>query len=513
VAEATSRFALLYELGCAFAARLELEDLVPLVMGRCRDVLAAEGAALLLLDDGCGELYFPYVDEEDPDVADRLAGLRFPADQGIAGAVLSTGQPQRIDDVRDDPRFYADIDRHTGLTTRCLLSAPLVTRHGVIGVLEVVNPVDRPAFTQDDLDLLTALSGSVAIALENARLWADMKGSAARLEAKVGALRRDLERRDRFGGMVGSAASMADVFRLMDAAATSPITVLIEGETGTGKELVAQGIHKASARADEPFVAVNCAAVPESLLESELFGHRRGAFTGATHDRAGLFEAASGGTLLLDEVGEMTPAMQAKLLRVLQEGEVTPLGERRARRVDVRVISATNRDLLQEVKARRFRDDLYYRLGAFPIHIPPLRERTTDIPLLVERFLADAVGRHGKAIPGIEPEAWELLSHFDWPGNVRELRNEIERAVALATAGEPIAVRHLSSKLAVPRERAPSPVDVPSRSDLRDARTGFEARFIDQVLAEHGGNVSQSARALGISRVALQKKMKDHGLR
>jgi two-component system response regulator HupR/HoxA len=248
---------------------------------------------------------------------------------------------------------------------------------------------------------------------------------------------------------------MLEVFRLVQSAATSPIPVLVEGETGTGKELVARSIHDAGPRADEPFVAVNCAALPEQLLESELFGHRRGAFTGATSDQIGLFEAASGGTIFLDEVGEPPLPMQAKLLRVLEESEVLPVGERRPRKIDVRVVTATNRDLSEEIAARRFRDDLFYRIAAFPIRLPALRERREDVPLLVDRFLADAAARHGKTIPGVEPRALERLLGFDWPGNVRELKNELARAVALASDGEKIDMTHLSPRLAGGTRRRP----------------------------------------------------------
>src|SRR6185369_9493165 len=269
-----------------------------------------------------------------------------------------------------------------------------------------------------------------------ARLYSRVKESEERLRTQVGALRRDLARRDRFSEILGTSASMAEVFRLMESAAASPIAVLVEGETGTGKELVARGIHRASARAEGPFLAINCAALPETLLESELFGHRRGAFTGAVQDHIGLFEAAAAGTLLLDEIGEMPMTMQVKLLRVLQEGEVVPLGDTRPRKIDVRVISATNRELSTEIAAHRFREDLYYRLAAFPIRIPPLRERREDIPLLADHFLAGAAERHRKWIRGIEPAALELLTRFDWPGNVRELSNELERAAALARNDE-----------------------------------------------------------------------------
>jgi len=523
VLDDVSRVRLLHEVGCARAARLELDELIPLVVAKCREVLDAEGAAVLLLDPDRGELHFPYVAEEDPEVAESLGSVRFPADRGIAGRVLQSGEAIRVDDVSTDPRFYPNVDRHTGLTTRSLLSVPLSSRHGPIGLIEVVNRRDGSSFSDADLALLSSLAGSVAVALENARLWAQLKDSADRLRSQVVALRRDLARRERFTDMIGTGAAMEEVFRLMESAAASPIAVLIEGETGTGKELVARGIHRASGRGSEPFVAVNCGAVPETLLESELFGYRRGAFTSATQDQRGLFEAASGGTIFLDEIGEMPPAMQVKLLRVVQDGEVTPVGDRRPRKVDVRLISATNRDLRAEVERGRFRDDLYFRVGAFPIHIPPLRERRADIPLLADVCLARAAERHAKRIPGIEPAALQRLASFDWPGNVRELQNELERAVALAMDGEPIALGHLSARL-----RGCAPADsgaaaepdisaaVPparSTSDLREARSDFEVKFITEVLRTHGGNVTHAAEALGISRVALQKKMKDFGLR
>jgi two-component system response regulator HupR/HoxA len=263
--------------------------------------------------------------------------------------------------------------------------------------------------------------------------------------------------------------------------------------------------------------------LPESLLESELFGHRRGAFTGATHDQPGLFEAASGGTILLDEIGDLPLAVQAKLLRVFQEGEVRAVGDRRTRKVDVRVISATNRDLTDAVARRAFRDDLYFRVGAFPIRLPPLRERREDIPLLAERFLVAAAERHRKRIPGIDPPVQELLVRFDWPGNVRELENEIERAAALALDGEAIGLAHVSPKLRALGDRSTAPraaVEEPAAvrpaatsSDLRDARSAFEVQLIAKVLRERNGNVTRAAEALGISRVALQKKMKGYGLR
>jgi two-component system, NtrC family, response regulator HupR/HoxA len=322
--------------------------------------------------------------------------------------------------------------------------------------------------------------------------------------------------------VVGTGPSMEAVFRLMTKAAGSTIAVLIQGETGTGKELVARAIHAVSARGRGPFLAVNCAAMPETLLESQLFGHRRGSFTGADRDRVGLFEATTGGTLLLDEIGEMPLAMQVKLLRVLQEGEVTPLGDTKPRPVDVRVLSATNRDLSIEVTQRRFREDLFYRLASFPIVLPPLRERREDIPVLVERFAAHAAHAHRKRIDGIAPEAMDCLQRFDWPGNVRELQNEVQRAVVLAEHGETLAVEHLSPRLrggpeatdqAEPIVGEEPAAGAQPAAQLREARAQFEARHIADVLRQQGGNVSRAAVVLGLSRMQLHRKLKEYGIR
>ena len=534
----SAREKMVYELGSMFTARLGLEELIPLVISKCREVLDADGVSVLLLDEERNELYFPYVSEDDPEVARRLSGLRIPAGSGVAGAALRRGQAERVDDPQSDSRFYSEVDRKTGVTTKSLLVAPLLVGDGRLGVIEAVNPRGRRSFTDADLALLEKLALSIGIAIQNARRFGEVKASAEQLRIQLGALRRDLARRDRFTEIIAVSPAMVEVFRLMESAAGSSIPVLIEGETGTGKELVARAIHRASPRADAPFVAVNCAAVPEALLESELFGHRRGAFTGATDDQPGLFRAANGGVIMLDEVGEMPLAMQAKLLRVVQENEVTPVGDTRPSKVDVRVVSATNRDLKAALAARAFRQDLYYRLAVFPIRLPPLRERLEDIPFLAVRFLKLASERHHKSLRGFDPSAIDLLSRFNWPGNVRELQNEIERVVALAADGETITIDHLSPGLRLAevsgdaiaatraavspsgeRDTTASPKQTSSErntlaaTSLQDAKAAFEARFISQVLGEHGSNVSHAAVALGVSRVALQKKMKRYRLR
>ncbi len=505
----------LHDLTRAFAAELDFDLLIPLIVRRCRDALDAGGVSVMLLDRDRGEFYFPYNSQDNAEVSATLTGLRFPADRGIAGTVLKTGRALRVDNPGNDSRFNSSVDTSTGVATRSILAAPLVARGQTAGVIEAVNHRTGP-FTDDHLTLLESLAEVIAIALTNADLFSTAKKTERALRRQVGALRvanRDFERE-----IIGTGAAMAQVFKLIGSVASSSIPVLIEGETGTGKELVARAIHQASDRAAAPMIAVNCAAFAEGLLESELFGHRRGAFTGATSDELGLFRAANGGVVLLDEIGEMPLPMQAKLLRVLQEGEVTPVGDIRPQKVDVRVISATNRDLAAGVAAKTFREDLFYRLAVFPIHLPPLRERREDIVMLANRFIEASSKRNSKRVEGFEPDALDALTRFDWPGNVRQLENEIARAVTLVADGEPITVTQLSAAVTGgPKLSAATETDsVLSSSEiaatgvlaLADARADFEARYIAGVLAQNGGKVSPTARALGISREALHKRIK-----
>jgi len=530
ISQDSARFALIHDLANAFARRLELDDLIPFVLARCREILGASGVSILLFEADSDELRFAYVAEDDAEAKQRLEGLRIPAGRGVAGAVFHSGRSELIADVQADSRFYSGVDRKTGTATGSLLAVPLVSGDARLGVIQAVRRSGERHFTPADMELFEPLARSIAVALENAGRFGEVKASADQLRVEVGALRRELARDDRFSEIIGISPAMSEMFTLMEAASTSTISVLIEGETGTGKELVARAIHRTSARAERPFIALNCAAVPDGLLESELFGHRRGAFTGALEDQQGLFKAASGGVVFLDEIGEMPLQMQAKLLRVIQEGEITPVGDTRPHKVDVRVISATNRDLKAAIAERGFRKDLYYRLAAFTVRIPALRDRREDIPLLAARFLEGAARRHHKRIPGFEPETIELLSNVEWPGNVRQLQNEVERAAALARDGETIAPRHLSRELAAgaganaisreapgndDRKTPVSPRLAPAAKTLplEEARAAWESGYLAEVLARHNGNVSRAAIALGISRVTLQKKMKEYSLR
>jgi len=331
------------------------------------------------------------------------------------------------------------------------------------------------------------------------------------LRQQVGELQGELRSLGHFGELVGVSAAMQTVYDRLGRVAPTEAGVLITGETGTGKELVARAIHDQSDRAAGAFLAVNCAGLAEGVLESELFGHVKGSFTGASADREGLFRAAEGGTILLDEVGDMSQRLQQRLLRVLQEREVTPVGASRPVRVDVRVVAATRRDLREEAAAGRFRDDLFYRLNVFPIVLPPLRERHGDIPLLVESALERLRSRSRVPTPeGCTPAAMRLLRAWDWPGNVRELLGVVESA-AIRSEGAPIGVEHLPAEI---RDTAPSTSGGPA-DEIRYSAAGdeqAERTAIAAALDAAGGHRERAARMLGMSRTTLWRKMKDYGL-
>jgi two-component system, NtrC family, response regulator GlrR len=330
-----------------------------------------------------------------------------------------------------------------------------------------------------------------------------------RIRFEVGAqpVRVALSPRDRFGVAVGRSLAMRKVFAVLERVAASDVTVLVEGETGTGKELIAESIHSESARAEGPFIVVDCGAIPKDLLESELFGHEKGSFTGAVASRQGAFEAASGGTVFLDEIGELSPDLQPKLLRVLERREVKRVGAPRHATVDVRVVAATNRNLRAEINAGRFRSDLYYRLAVVEVRVPPLRERMDDVPMLLERILegVGASDRPEAELLRTQDFLAEVLRHT-WPGNVRELRNYVERCLALRESGS------------IP-EAGPGDADpiVDPGVPLRPARErwvrAFERRYLEALLRQHGENVTTAARAAGVGRVQMYRLLWRHGLR
>ncbi|NTV96973.1 MAG: sigma-54-dependent Fis family transcriptional regulator [Thiobacillus sp.] len=342
---------------------------------------------------------------------------------------------------------------------------------------------------------------------EHHRLTLELRAAEPYVRDRVGASRQRLRQAFDLGNIVRSPASpMQAVCEMVARAAHYDVPILLEGESGTGKELLARAVHYAGGRADKPFVVENCGALPDNLLESELFGHKKGAYTGAAEDRIGLFQQAHGGTLFLDEIGETSAAFQVKLLRVLQEGEFRPLGSNRTVSVDVRIVAATNRDLAAEVKAGRFREDLYYRLATVPIRVPALRERAMDIPELARAILVRSSTALGRRVDGFAPEVMRCLAAYAWPGNVRELQNEIQRMLVLSDravldldvlAGH---IRQLSSL-------APNPeADTGGRLDAQ------EARVLSETLRRHAGNLTHAASELGLSRLGLRNKLRRLGV-
>jgi two-component system response regulator PilR (NtrC family)/two-component system response regulator HydG len=326
------------------------------------------------------------------------------------------------------------------------------------------------------------------------------------LRREVARLRKEVARPYRFENIIGKSPPMQDVFALIRRLASSAVNVLITGESGTGKELVARALHFNSPRAKKPFVAVNCAAIPDTLLESELFGYKRGAFTDARTDRQGMFLEADGGTVFLDEIGDLTPPLQAKLLRVLQEKEVRPLGAARSEKVDVRVLSATNRDLVQRMREGAFREDLFYRLNVIEVVLPPLRDRAEDVLPLADHFLHEAAQRTGKRIHQFTQAALKILLAYPWPGNVRELENVVERAVALAEADQ-IGPDDLPSQV---RERRTT--DVLAAALARGLTLAeLEREYINRVLQAEGGNKTRAAQRLGLDRKTLYRKLEEYG--
>ncbi|HUU13676.1 MAG TPA: sigma-54 dependent transcriptional regulator [Terriglobia bacterium] len=327
-------------------------------------------------------------------------------------------------------------------------------------------------------------------------------------------LKRQLTSEGQFGAMIGSSNSMRALFELADRVAAADVTVLIQGESGTGKELLAREIHRRSNRGSKPFVALNCAALPEHLIESELFGYEKGAFTGAASLKRGKFELAHGGTLLLDEVGDMSLATQAKLLRVLETRKVERLGGTGSIEVDVRILSATNKDLPAEISRQAFREDLYFRLRVVLLKIPPLRQHKEDIPLLVEEFCRMLAAKHRRKVPSVPRETMELLCGADWKGNVRELKNVLESAVVMSQDDILQPEDCSLEQLAAPGRGAggQGSADFLAASDYRDAKRQFEIAFIKAKLREHGGNITRTAASIGLHRQSLQEKLRELGI-
>ncbi|QDT16486.1 sigma-54-dependent Fis family transcriptional regulator [Alienimonas californiensis] len=435
--------------------------------------------------------------------------LSIPADAGVVGEVFHSGESARVADAANDPRVAAAVDDRTGYETRTLLAVPLFAPAGTggraagapIGVFEAVNKTEG-TFTSLDEEILAALAPHAAAALANAT------ERDALVRSRDAAAARAADAADGRIRLIGESPAVATLRDTVNRLAATDLPVLVTGESGTGKEVVATCLHDRGPRSGGPFVAVNCAALTESLLESELFGHERGAFTDAREARAGKFELADGGTLFLDEIGDMSPGGQAKLLRVLEQRVVTRVGGSKPIPVDVRVVAATNADLAEKVANKSFRADLYYRLGVVTHHLPPLRERPEDVIPLAEHFLATFAAKAGRPLPRLSAESRKRLQAHAWPGNVRELRNTIERVVYLGN-GDTVEPAELTFLLAPGR---PGAAGAGGEAKLTEATRDFQREFIAAAVDRVRGNMSEAAKLLGLHRSNLYRKMKQLGM-
>src|SRR5215472_4519898 len=492
----------LIEINQLLMSAVEPDEVVAVVLEAALQLFEAEGCSLALLDDLAQEL--AYVVMVGPA---KVEEFRIPVGQGIAGWVAQTGQGVVCNDVSQDPRWFQGVDRQTGYSTRSILCAPLKQHDRIIGVIEAINRTRVEGLSTADLDLLTAFGGLVGTAITRTKAFARVRNAGVALQEVV---------QDRYRLVSGTSPAMQEALRLARTVAPTNTTVLLLGESGTGKEVVARAIHQWSPRADHPFVAVNCVALTPELLASELFGHERGAFTGAMAQKKGKFELADGGTLFLDEIGELAPDLQTKLLRVLQDKEFQRVGGVKDLRVDVRILAATNRDLHQALQRGTFREDLYYRLNVVAITLPALRERRADIPALVHHFITHYSREVNRPGLSISQEAVDMLQAYRWPGNVRELQNAIERAVVLSAgpsitpADFPAEIRQAVHPL---ESTAPGLQGIYATLPLNEAVEAFKRARVQQDLMQAGGNQSLAAKSLGLQPSNLSRLMSNLRLR
>lgn len=439
------------------------------------------------------------------------AFCRFPLGVRKIGRVAKSGEPLLLPDLRGDEPWIAQPEWMAAERIRTFAAQPLLFRGETLGVLAIF---DTGVLTNDDFEWLRVFADHAAVSIANARAFEEIASLKARLEEENVYLREEVSAALGSRDIIGQGSAVRKMLQQIELVAPTDAAVLIHGESGTGKELVARSIHERSPRSGRPLIKVNCGAIPENLFESEFFGHARGAFTGALKDKPGRFELADGGTLFLDEIGELPPAMQAKLLRVIQEQEVERVGETRPRKINVRIVAASNRTLKHEVEAGRFRQDLFYRLSVFPIDVPPLRERKEDIGQLAGHFVRHTAAKMNRPVPKLTKSHVDQLSAHSWPGNIRELQNSVERAVILSQGGPlkfdlapVIDARHAT--------HAPGPVD-PGALLTRDELKRRERESIQAALIQCGGKIfgpGGAADALKMRPTTLSSRIKSLGLK
>ena len=493
----------------ALASIHNLDHLLKLAIERVMTRLDIENAAIILLDEERDELYFAQVaDENRVGHEKRLSGVRFPATHGVAGWVVREGHSLIVPDADRDLRVYRGFGVHAGTKTRSLLCVPLRTTERIIGVLEAINKRQGP-FTAEDMRRLEAFADELARALEPAHVIQERDTrDVQQLTAEAERLANNAAP---FDILIHKSPKMQEVARLLERVLRTTATVLLTGERGTGKVLIARILHAQGPRAHGPFITVNCAAIPELRLEAELFGDERGAFAGATQHKPGCFELAAGGTLFLNEIGDMSPVLQAKFLRVLQEQRFERVGGTETLTTDARIVAATSQDLEQLTAKGRFRRDLYHRLNVYPIALPPLRERREDLRALTRLLLTRSSYEGRQEVRGISEEAMGWLERYPWPYNIWELEKVIEQAVAQCQ-GSTVTVQDLPQALRE-QSRGPGSNDdafrlPPGGIDLRE----LEKDLIRQALEQAHGNKSHAAKQLGLSRTQLRKRMRLYGL-
>jgi Nif-specific regulatory protein len=475
------------------------------VLDLALEIVKAERGLIILVDPDTEKQEVRAARGVEPEtIADALEYSRSVVKEAAAGRTMLL-----LDSEADQQfRRYKSISLFHIKSLACV---PMRVRERIVGTVYLDSRRQGYPFGEEEMEFLKAFANLAAAALEIGRLNARLSSENVTLEREVQDLRKAAARRTRYQNIIGRNVRMQAVYDLLERVSASNLPVLITGESGTGKELVARAIHFGGPRRDRRIFSENVAALTDTLLESELFGHVRGAFTGADRDRKGVFELANGGTLFLDEIGDMSLAMQSKVLRALQEGEVRPVGGRDAVRVDVRIISATNRDLETMMREGRFREDLYYRLNVVRIAVPPLRERKEDIPLLIEHFLERAAETAGVPRKRLDISALQLLVRYDWPGNVRELENEIMKLVVL-TNGDVVTQQDIASNRELIDKLTRLEDDREKEAEGFQRLAQMEKRQIERALAKAGGNRAKAAQMLGISRATIYRKLQEFGI-
>jgi Nif-specific regulatory protein len=486
---------MLLDISQTLNSTLDLEEILHQALERLTEVVDAEASSIWLIDELSQELYVASAIGEK---SEDIKKVRMNMGKGIVGQVISKGRSHLTSNARKEPAHALDIARQIGFEARTMLCVPMFYKNKVIGAIEALNKANGQLFNQTDLLRASFFANMAGIAIENARIYDLSQKENINLRRELG------DSALGFDDIIGKSHKVNKLKEDARRVAQTDSNLLLLGESGTGKGILAQAIHCASPRAKASFIQVNCGAIPETLLESELFGHEKGAYTGATTQKPGRFELANKGTIFLDEVGDTPLSLQVKLLHVIESRRFERLGGTKTIETDVRIIAATNQDLEKKMKKGEFREDLYYRLNVINISIPPLRERREDIPLLAEYFLKKYSVEMNRKIMGFSKEAIKCLTNYNWPGNIRELQNTIENIVVFAK-NYIIQVNDIPTRIHITSEQILEDYN----GSLKESQNKFKKRYITQVLKQTNGNRTEAAKRLKIQRTYLSRLVKE----